>query len=232
MSQEGRDLQKRGFLLVLSGPSGAGKNTVLNAVMQMCPDVRYSVSATTRPRRPQEQEGVDYFFLSEADFQRRAQANELLEWARVYGYCYGTPADYVYKCLEAGQVVIMDIDIQGARQIKKRMPDAVFVFLLPPTMADLEKRLRGRRSDSDEAISRRLASAVDELRAGVEYDYVILNDEVSRAAEKLKAIIMAERCRPRRSEYFDLLREIVGETGSDGEDDEATSDREIDGESR
>ena len=130
---------------------------------------------------------------------------------------------YITEALEKGQVVAMDIDIQGARQVKEKMPEAVFVFLLPPTMAELESRLRGRSSDSDIAIRQRLDTALSELKAGIEYDYVIRNDEIDRAADQLVAIITAERCRLRHSEYFELLKDIVGEQGVISKDDEPTA---------
>ena len=216
-------VRQRGFLLILSGPSGAGKNTVLDAVRERCPELLYSVSATTRPPRPLEQDGRDYLFLSRDEFERRKEAGDFLEWAEFCGHYYGTPLAYVRDSLERGQVVVMDIDIQGARQVKRKMPEAIFVFLLPPTMAELENRLRGRSSDSDAAIKNRLDKALMELRAGIEYDYVIRNDEIDNAATKLQAIITAERCRVRRSEYFELLEDIVGEQGVMREDDEPTA---------
>lgn len=216
-------VQQRGFLLILSGPSGAGKNTVLDAARERLPDLLYSVSATTRPRRPLEEDGRDYFFLAKEEFQRRVKAGEFLEWAEFCNHYYGTPMAYITEALEKGQVVAMDIDIQGARQVKEKMPEAVFVFLLPPTMAELESRLRGRSSDSDTAIRRRLHTALSELKAGIEYDYVIRNDEIDRAADQLVAIITAERCRLRHSEYFELLKDIVGEQGVISKDDEPTA---------
>ena len=213
-------VQQRGFLLILSGPSGAGKNTVLDAARERLPDLLYSVSATTRPRRPLEKEGQDYFFLTKEEFQRRVETGDFLEWAEFCGHYYGTPMAYITESLEKGRVVVMDIDIQGARQVKEKMPEAVFVFLLPPTLAELESRLRGRSSDSDVAIRRRLDTALSELKAGIDYDYVICNDEIDRAADKLVAIITAERCRLRHSEYFELIKDIVGEQGVNNEDDE------------
>lgn len=203
-------VKRSGFLLVLSGPSGAGKNTVLNATMALRDDLVYSVSATSRPRRPHERDGVDYFFLTPEEFQRRVEQGEFLEWAEYCGYCYGTPRTFVEESLNKGYVVVMDIDIQGAKQIKERMPNAIFVFLLPPTLDELEARLRGRRTDSDEAISKRLQVAYEELRAGVEYDYAIVNNTVEEAAAQLSAIITAEKCRIHRTEYFALMNEIIG----------------------
>jgi len=215
---------QRGFLLILSGPSGAGKNTVLDAVRERCPELLYSISATTRPPRPLEQDGCDYFFLSKEEFEERIAAGDFLEWAEFCSHYYGTPLAYIRESLDRGQIVVMDIDIQGARQVKAKMPEAVFVFLLPPTMAELESRLRGRSSDSDAAIRNRLDKALTELRAGIEYDYVIRNDDIDEAARKLLAIITAEGCRVRHSEYFDSLKDIVGEQGVMKEDDEPTTD--------
>ncbi len=214
---------QQGFLLILSGPSGAGKNTVLDAVRRRCPDVVYSISATTRPRRPMEEEGRNYFFLTREEFERRITAGEFLEWAEFCGNYYGTPIGFICESLARGEVVVMDIDIQGARQVRDKMPEAILVFLLPPTMAELEKRLRGRSSDSDAAIKRRLETALDELKAGIEYDYVVCNDKVERAAAKLEAIITAERCRVRRSEYFQVVKDIVGEQGVMRQDDESAA---------
>lgn len=206
-------MNRFGFLMVLSGPSGAGKNTVLNATMQLRKDLVYSVSATTRPRRPHEVDGVHYFFLTPEEFSERVERGDFLEWAEFCGYKYGTPRSFVTENLEKGYVVVMDIDIQGAKQIKERMPDAVFVFLLPPTISELESRLRGRRTESDEAIDRRLNMAYDELKVGINYDYVIVNKKVDVAARQLSAIITAEQCRVARSDYFALMQEILGKEG-------------------
>ncbi|NLK08794.1 MAG: guanylate kinase [Firmicutes bacterium] len=206
-------MQKRGFLLILSGPSGAGKNTVLDATREMCPELRYSVSATTRPPRPTEQDGVDYHFLTEEEFKRRTEAGEFLEWAEFCDHLYGTPLGFIDDCLEQGHVIVMDIDIAGARQVQKTMPEAIFVFLLPPSMSELENRLRARSTETDEAIKHRLNRALEELKAGINYDYVIENDIVQESANKLRSIIIAERCRVRRSEYFEQLKDIVGKRG-------------------
>src|SRR5690606_21539315 len=147
------------------GPSGAGKNTLLNAVLPRIPDLKYSVSATTRPPRPGERDGVDYFFLDDAAFDAMIARDEFLEWAEFAGYRYGTPRRFVEECLAQGYVVITDVDIQGARQIKEKMPDGVFVFLLPPSMEELQRRLESRGTESAEAISRRLKIALEIGRA-------------------------------------------------------------------
>lgn len=199
---------KRGFLVVLSGPSGVGKNTLLNEVLPLVPDLLYSVSATTREPRANEVHGQHYYFVSEAEFDRMQRAGELLEWAEFVGRKYGTPRKYIERSLAAGNTVIMDIDIQGAKQIREAMPEAVFVFLLPPSFEELNRRIHDRGLDSKQAIERRLLSAQDELRAVVDYDYVIINDDLQRAAAQLQAIIVAERCRVARSDYPGIVEAL------------------------
>ena len=197
-------MKARGFLVVLSGPSGAGKNTLLSAVLPRIPDLKYSVSATTRPPRPGEKHGIDYYFLQDDEFQEMIDRGEFLEWAEFAGYRYGTPRRFVEECLAQGLTVITDIDIQGARQIKQRMPDGVFVFLLPPSFEELEKRLHKRGTDSAEAIGRRLKIALEEVAAIVDYDYWILNRDLEEACEQLVAIIRAERARVSRTDLSTL----------------------------
>jgi len=197
-------MKRRGFLVVLSGPSGAGKNTLLNAVLPRIPDLKYSVSATTRPPRPGERDGVDYFFLDDAAFDAMIARDEFLEWAEFAGYRYGTPRRFVEECLAQGYVVITDVDIQGARQIKEKMPDGVFVFLLPPSMEELQRRLESRGTESAEAISRRLKIALEEVAAIVDYDYWILNNYLEEACEQLVSIIRAERARVCRTDFSTL----------------------------
>jgi guanylate kinase len=207
----------KGFLIVLSGPSGAGKNSVMNAVFPTIPNLRYSVSVTTRPPRAGEVHAVDYFFCSEEEFDQMLQDDLLLESATFVGYRYGTPKQFVLEQIEAGNAVIMDIDIQGAAQIRSKMPEAVLVFLLPPTPEELSKRLRLRGSDSEEVIRRRLAKSRDEVKHIVDYDYFIVNDDLNRAAEQLRQIILSEWCRVCR---IDL--EHLQELWKGGSDLEAT----------
>lgn len=202
-------VRSRGFLVVLSGPSGAGKNTLLNAVLPRIPDLRYSVSVTTRPPRPGERHGVNYEFVTDAEFDQYVQADQMLEWAEFCGFRYGTRRRFVEESLARGETVITDIDIQGARQIKRNMPDGVFVFLLPPSLDVLRSRLRGRGTEGEEAITRRLAAASDELRAVADYDYWIRNDEIEDAVATLEAIIRAERCRVPRIEPDALTDELL-----------------------
>lgn len=197
-------MKGRGFLVVLSGPSGAGKNTLLSAVLPRIPDLKYSVSATTRPPRPGEKDGVDYFFLQESEFQAKIAAGEFLEWAEFAGYRYGTPRRFVEECLEQGLTVITDINIEGARQIKKNLPSGVFVFLLPPSIQELQKRLHARGTDSSEAIDRRLKIALEEMAAIVDYDYWILNRDLEDACAELEAIIRAERAKVCRTDFSTL----------------------------
>lgn len=193
-------MRSRGFLVVVSGPSGAGKNTLLNAVMPLIPDLRYSVSVTTRPARPGEQEGVDYYFVDDAEFDRLTEEGRFMEWAEFCGYRYGTERRFVEECLDQGQIVITDIDIQGAKQIKASMPDGVFVFVLPPSISELRSRLLHRGTEGEDAISQRLETALEELQAISYYDYWILNDDIQKASNMLEAIIRAEKSRVLRLE--------------------------------
>lgn len=195
---------KQGVLLVLSGPSGVGKNTVLNALIARNPQVRYSISATTRPPRPGEVHGQHYFFLTEEEFARRAAAGEFLEWAVFCGHRYGTPRPAVEEWLAAGHHVVLDIDVQGAKRVRESMPQAVLVFLLPPSWEVLKARLRTRGAEDDEAIRRRLEAAREEIAALPAYDYVVWNREVELAVNELQAILSAELCRAKRVSEDDL----------------------------
>ena len=183
----------KGKLLVLSGPSGAGKSTVVSKLMERRGDVCFSVSATTRAPRPGEQDGVNYFFVTRERFEEMVRTGELLEHAEYVGNCYGTPRAYVEQRLEAGYNVILDIEVQGARQVMEAAPEAVLVFLIPPTLAELERRLRARGTESDEVIRGRLERAKEECRSDF-YRYIVINDDADTAAKELDAIISAEQC--------------------------------------
>ncbi len=211
-------LRMNGFLIVLSGPSGAGKNSVMNAVFPTIPNLKYSISVTTRPPRVGEVDEVNYFFRSEQEFDQMLRDNLLLESATFVGYRYGTPKSFVYDQIQAGNAVIMDIDIQGAAQIRKKMPEAVFVFLLPPTPEELSRRLKLRGSDSDEVIKRRLAKSYEEIKHIVDYDYYIVNDDLGRAADQLRQIICSEWSRVSRIDLKGLRG--VWEGGFSGETSE------------
>lgn len=207
-SISGRDgrLQRQGFLIVLSGPSGSGKNSVMNAVFPTIPNLKYSISVTTRPPRKGEQDGVNYFFRTEEEFEQLIAEERLLEWATFVGHRYGTPKDFVNEQIMNGNAVIMDIDIQGAAQIREKMPEAVFVFLLPPTWDELRQRLLRRGSDTEETISKRLLKSQEEIGHIVDYDYFIINDDLAKAAEQLRHIIMSEWSKTSRVDLDKLQR--------------------------
>ena len=186
---------EKGILIVLSGPSGAGKSTVISALMGLRDDIRFSVSATTREPRPGEEDGRDYFFRTREEFDRMIAADACLEHAEYVGNCYGTPAGPVQERLEEGYNVLLDIEVQGAAQVMAKRPDAVSVFLCPPGMKELERRLRGRGTDTEEKIARRLAAARQECARAGEYAYIVVNDDAQTAARELDAIITAQLCR-------------------------------------
>jgi guanylate kinase len=187
--------RRRGILFVMTGASGVGKGTLRRAIADDLRDVVYSVSATTRARRPGEIEGVDYHFLGRPAFERMIVDGELLEHARYVGDLYGTPAAPVDAALAAGRDVLLEIELVGARQVKERRPEAVMIFIAPPSLAELERRLRGRGTDSEEKIQRRLARARDEIQAVREFDYVVINGVLEAAATTFRALLRAERAR-------------------------------------
>ena len=179
----------RAFPVVLSAPSGAGKTTIARRLRERRADVVFSVSATTRAPRPGERDGVDYHFVDEAEFRRMIGAGELIEWAQVHGSFYGTPLRNVTEAAERGQFLLLDIDVQGARQIRGKVPDAVFVFVLPPSGEVLVQRLVGRGSEDDARVQRRLRNALDELRTAVEFDRVVVNDDLGAAVADVEAML-------------------------------------------
>ncbi len=185
----------KGLLFVVSGPSGVGKNAILNEVLKRRADLFYSISATTRPPRRNEVNGVDYFFLSEEEFRHSIEKGEFLEWARVYGKYYGTPRKTVEEHLNKGEHVIMDVDIQGAAQIRQNIPEAILIFIFPPSREELKRRLIGRKSENEETIKKRLANLEEELASVFRYDYVVVNDHLENACRRVEAIIAAEEAR-------------------------------------
>jgi guanylate kinase len=195
---------RRGILFVMTGASGVGKGSLRAAAADALEGVVYSVSATTRPRRPSEREGVDYHFVARGAFEDLVRAGGLLEYAEYVGDRYGPLAAPVDAALAAGRDVLLEIELVGARQVKRARPEAVMLFVAPPSLAELERRLRGRGTDTEEKVQRRLARARDEMQALREFDYVIVNDELERAATLLRAILMAERARAQRISEAEL----------------------------
>lgn len=183
----------KGKLLVLSGPSGVGKGTVLGELMNRRDDMCFSVSATTRQPREGEVDGVSYFFVSKERFEEMIRNNELLEYAQFVSNSYGTPRAYVEQQLEKGMNVILDIEVQGARNIVKMIPDAVTVYMIPPSYEELERRLRGRGTETEEQIQGRLQTAIDEAKAADFYRYIVVNDKLETAVNELDAIMTAEK---------------------------------------
>ena len=179
----------KGKLFAISGPSGVGKNSVLSRVMQLRDRVQYSISATSRPMRPGEIDGKSYYFVTRAQFEQMIAAGELLEHAEYVGNCYGTPKSQVCTRLESGVSVILDIEVQGAAQVKQKLPEAITVFLAPPGLDALERRLRGRGTESEETIRARLDTARREMALAPSYDYTVINDDPDRASRELGAIL-------------------------------------------
>ncbi|WP_027340741.1 guanylate kinase [Halonatronum saccharophilum] len=184
----------KGNLIVLSGPSAVGKGTVLRSLLQDYNDISYSVSATTRKPREGEVDGIDYFFMSKDKFKNLVDDGEFIEWAKVHNNYYGTPKNYVKETLAKGKDVILEIDIQGAKQVRDNFSGGVFVFLAPPSLEDLKDRITKRGTESDSVIDLRMENATKELEEAKNYDYLIVNDEVDRAVDKLRSVIIAQRC--------------------------------------
>jgi guanylate kinase len=188
----------RGFVLVVSGPSGAGKGTLVARLMRECSDCTLSISATTRPPRAGEQAGVQYEFVSREEFEKRRAAGLFLEWAEVHGHLYATPSRFVEDQVRAGRVVVLEVDVQGGASLRKAAPDAVSVFIVPPSIEALRERLEKRNTEGREAVEQRLRNAPRELEHYKEYDYLVLNDDLESAALRLVSIVNAERTRVTR----------------------------------
>jgi len=189
---------ERGTLIVVSAPSGAGKSSLAERVLKRISDLRFSISYTTRAPRGTEQHGIDYYFVSEDEFSAMRERDEFLECAEVHGYLYGTHEKPIEEMLSQGFDVMLDIDVQGAEQVRRRIPEAVLVFILPPSSEVLEARLRARNLNAPADIERRLRNAAIEVQLYERFDYAVLNDDLDRALDQLEAIIVAERCRPFR----------------------------------
>jgi guanylate kinase len=203
--------QRRGLLYVLSSPSGAGKSTIARMLMESDDGVAMSVSATTRPIRPGETDGLDYHFVGDAAFDEMIADGAFLEWAHVFGHRYGTLKSEVMKVIEGGRDVLLDIDWQGTQQLKQVDPDIVRVFILPPSMAELERRLRKRGTDSEEVVKRRMDRAAAEISHWAEYDYVLINNDAEKCRELAHNILKAERLKATRRVFLhDFVRELIG----------------------
>ena len=191
-----------GSLIVISGPSGAGKGTIVKALLDQYASIHYSVSATTRPPREGEVNGVNYWFVSREEFLHMREHDELLEWAEVYGNFYGTPRRRVMEAINRGHDIILEIDPQGAMKVKSGFPSAVFVYIMPPSPRELSRRIIGRGTETQDAIRQRLNSVVTELGYIHEYDYLVINDELTEATADVAAIIRAEKWRVKRNAHL------------------------------
>ena len=202
---------QRGKLFVIAAPSGAGKTSLVRALMQRRPSLRFSISYTTRQQRPNERDGHDYFFVDKAQFERMVAAGDFLEHARVFDNYYGTSRPQVEQLLDASQDVLLEIDWQGAQQIRQALPECRSIFVLPPSREALEQRLRGRKTDSDEVIARRLRDSLADLSHWSEFDYIVVNDDFDRATGELEAIMTGrgEHLRRDRPELRELLARLL-----------------------
>lgn len=204
-------MANRGKLFVIAAPSGAGKTSLVRALMERRPALRFSVSYTTRKQRPNERDGHDYFFVDKAEFERMVAAGEFLEHARVFDNYYGTSRAQVEQLLDLNQDVLLEIDWQGAQQIRRALPECRSIFVLPPSRAALEQRLRNRGTDSDEVIARRLRDSIADLSHWNEFDYIVINDDFSRAGADLEAIVTGtgEHLRRERAEVQALIAQLL-----------------------
>jgi guanylate kinase len=204
-------LKRRGLLFVLSSPSGAGKSTIARMILEADDGIGLSVSATTRPIRAGEEDGEDYHFVSNEEFDELIASGAFLEWAHVFGHRYGTLKREVMKQIESGRDVLLDIDWQGTQQLKQVDPDIVRVFILPPSMEELERRLRYRNTDSDEVIASRMARASAEISHWAEYDYVFINDDAEHCRKLVHTVLKAERLKATRRIFLhDFVRTLIG----------------------
>ncbi|MCD5401994.1 guanylate kinase, partial [candidate division NPL-UPA2 bacterium] len=188
-------MKRKGTIFVISSPSGGGKTTICRKLLKELPELNYSISTTSRSPRPGEKEGKDYFFISGEEFSEKIRKSEFAEWAKVHGHGYGTPRQFLEEALRSGRDIILDIDVKGALQIKEKYKESRLIFLLPPSLETLAARLKKRKTDDGKEIEKRLARAQEEMAFLKEYDYAVVNRNLSQAVKEVKAIITAERCR-------------------------------------
>ena len=193
-------MSKENLLIVVAGPSGVGKGTIAKKLFAQVKSIEYSVSATTRECRKGEKDGVNYFFVSADKFNKMIEKNEFLEYADVFGNKYGTPKKYVFDKLESGKDVLLEIDVQGAVMVMDSCPEAVFIFILPPDIKELKKRLVGRGTETKEQLELRLSMAKDEIKYAEKFDYIVVNKSVETAAEEVKSILISEKCKRERNQ--------------------------------
>lgn len=201
-----------GKVIVISGPSGVGKGTVVQELLSNNDDCTLSVSATTRAPREGEVHGVNYFFITKEEFQSRIKNNAMLEYAQYCDNYYGTPRDYVQQSIENGKNIILEIEVQGALNVKSTMPEAVTVFVMPPSMIELEKRLRGRGTEEEEVIQQRLKTAVEEMRQSPKYDYIVINHTVNQCVNDIKTIINSEKMKT--DNMFDFIKGVLNDANA------------------
>ncbi len=205
-------IKEKGILFILSGPSGVGKGTVRKALFEKDTELKYSISMTTRQMRQGEQEGIDYFYRSKDEFESMIENNQLLEFAQYVGNYYGTPRDYVEETLESGKDVFLEIEVQGALQVKKNFPEGVFIFLFPPSLDELKNRIVNRGTETEELVKNRLLAAREEIEMMDAYDYVVVNDKIETAVKKVQAIVQSEHCKRQRvaKQYKKILEADLG----------------------
>jgi guanylate kinase len=200
-------MSKKGLFIVVSAPSGAGKSSICQRLLQVCPELKFSVSYTSRPPRPNEINGKDYYFISRDEFRRRIDQNEFVEWIENYGHLYGTPIKTMEDFFEKGNDLLLDIEPRGAKKVKQKFKKGIFVFVLPPSRVELLERLEKRGHETDEAIKTRFAQAESELKEISWYDYIIFNEDLETAASQLIAICVAEKCK--RSRLKDKIKKYI-----------------------